>query len=87
VARSRKFACSIDPDLLQRVERLRARTGESRSALVSRALVKLTQEAAHAASVQRYVEAYRETPETEYEVQSARELARGVLRQVPWGNE
>jgi flagellar biosynthesis/type III secretory pathway ATPase len=54
---------------------------------VSRALARLTQEAAHAASVERYLEAYREIPETEQEVESAREFARGVLRQLPWKNE
>jgi metal-responsive CopG/Arc/MetJ family transcriptional regulator len=86
VSKSRKFACSIDADLLDRLERLRSRTGESRTALVSRALAKLTQEAAHA-SVERYLQAYREVPETGSEVQSARELARGVLRDLPWDSE
>jgi len=81
-----KIACSIDAQLLARVESIRARTGESRSALVSRALLALTREAALARDVARYVEAYREKPETEDEVADARKLARRALSSLPWND-
>ena len=83
--RRAKFACSVDAALLARVERLRAQTGESRSAVINRALVKLTEAESRSARIRRrYVEALREQPESPAEVESARRLARRALAQVPW---
>jgi hypothetical protein len=79
-----KFACSIDAAVLARVERLRALTGESRSAVVNRALAKLTEQEARSARVRRYIEAYREQPESDEEISAAAELARRALRRVTW---
>lgn len=79
-----KVAISIDSGLLERVEQLRAATGETRSAVVSRALEGLTDAAAHASKVRTYVEAYRSQPETEVEVEAARRHARRVLSAVAW---
>jgi metal-responsive CopG/Arc/MetJ family transcriptional regulator len=83
-ARSAKIACSIDAELLAQVEELRAKTGETRSAVISRALVKLTSSEAHQAAVSRYAEAYREKPETQGEVAFARRGARKALASLPW---
>jgi metal-responsive CopG/Arc/MetJ family transcriptional regulator len=84
MSKSAKVAFSLDERLLDRVERVRARTGESRSALIARALVAVTEEDARGADVRRYVEAYRENPETEDDVERARASARGTLRRLPW---
>ncbi len=78
------MAISVDAVLLERVERLRASTRESRSAIVGRALALLTGEAARRAEVERYVAAYREAPESVQEVEAARRLARRQLRKLPW---
>jgi hypothetical protein len=85
--RHAKFACSVDAAVLARIERLRARTGESRSALVSRALVKLADEEASADRVRRYIEAYREKPESRAQISAARRMARRVVRAMPWEDE
>jgi hypothetical protein len=82
--RRAKFACSIDAALLQRIEQLRLRTGESRSAMVSRALGKLAEDEAQAARVRRYVEVYREQPESSDEIRLAGSLSRRVLARLPW---
>lgn len=82
-----KVAVSVDAALLARVEKLRAKTGESRSAVVARALARLMDEAAHAERVQRYVAAYRELPETADVVDRATDLAARALRDVPWSDE
>jgi hypothetical protein len=82
-----KFACSIDADLLARVESARRRTGESRSAFISRALRLLTAETARAMAVARYVEAYRERPESAADVGAARQSALRALSQLPWEEE
>jgi hypothetical protein len=59
-------------------------TGESRSAVIGRALTLLTSERVHAAQVQRYQEALRAQPEDETEVESARTHARRALARLPW---
>jgi hypothetical protein len=87
MANAAKIACSIDADLLARIESVRARTGESRSALISRALIALTSESARTRAVSRYIEAYREHPETVQEVRSARRSAHRALSRVDWDDE
>jgi metal-responsive CopG/Arc/MetJ family transcriptional regulator len=82
-----KVAFSIDADLLTRVESVRKRTGESRSAFVSRALRMLTAESARALAVARYVEAYRERPESSGVVGAARRSARRALSRLAWEDE
>jgi metal-responsive CopG/Arc/MetJ family transcriptional regulator len=82
-----KIACSIDADLLARVESVRARTGESRSAFISRALTLAMAEPARLRAVSRYVEAYRQQPEKAEDVRAARSSARKALSTVPWDDE
>ncbi len=84
MANAAKIACSIDAGLLLRVETVRARTGESRSAFISRALLALTAESARAHAVKRYVEAYRDRPEGEADVLGARKSAARALSRVDW---
>ena len=84
VARKAKVAFSVDARVLSRVERIRMSTGESRSAVIGRALAMLTSERVHAAEVQRYQEALRELPETETDVRAARMRARRTLARLPW---
>ena len=79
-----KIAISLDERLLTRVERSRRKTGESRSAYVSRALLKLFRDEAREQRVSRYREAYREHPETAADVESARRLARRALSSLEW---
>ena len=79
-----KVAFSVDPRLLSRVERIRMSTGESRSAVIGRALTMLTSERIHAAQVERYQDALRELPETETDVRAARLHARRTLARLPW---
>jgi hypothetical protein len=79
-----KVACSIDAALLARVESVRKKTGESRSAFISRALRVLTAESTRAMAVARYVEAYRERPESSADVRAARRSARRALSHVAW---
>jgi metal-responsive CopG/Arc/MetJ family transcriptional regulator len=84
MANAAKIACSIDAELLQRVEAIRARTGESRSAFISRALLALTAEAARARALKRYVEAYQDHPEMTADLVAARKSARRALSSVAW---
>jgi hypothetical protein len=87
MSRVAKVACSIDEALLARVESVRKKTGESRSAFISRAIRALTAEAARGLAVARYVEAYREHPERSEDVRAARRSARRALARVAWEDE
>ena len=82
--RAEKIAVSMEADLLARAERLRGITGETRSALVSRALRRLLQSEAQATKVREYLEAYRRCPETSVDERNARNLTSRSLANLPW---
>jgi metal-responsive CopG/Arc/MetJ family transcriptional regulator len=82
--RRAKIACSIDSRLLARVERMRASTGESRSAVINRALAKLTADELSTARTRRYVQAYRDVPDEGRALTAARRLAERALAALPW---
>jgi metal-responsive CopG/Arc/MetJ family transcriptional regulator len=81
--RAEKIAISMEADLLAGAERLRATTGETRSALVSRAVRRLLQAETHAAQVREYIDAYRSCPETSVDERSAHRLASLTLESLP----
>ena len=87
MSRAAKIAVSLEAELLRRVERVREQTGESRSAVVSRALRELTREDEHARRILEYVQVYRDKPETLAEVAAARASARIALAGLPWDEE
>lgn len=78
-----KVAVTVDRQLLARVENLRRRTGESRSALFGRALRMLLLERDRSEKVKKYVDAYRKMPETSEEIADAEALAVESLRHAP----
>jgi len=82
-----KVAFSIDARILARVERIRSISGETRSAVIGRALERLTRENAHDEQVRRYLAAYREKPEDETQVGAARRQARRTLVRLPWRSQ
>jgi len=88
VARSaEKIAVSLDREILAQAERIRKSTGESRSALVGRALRQLLKSEMHSARVTEYIEAYRRAPEKTRDVRRARALARRSLAALPWDEQ
>jgi metal-responsive CopG/Arc/MetJ family transcriptional regulator len=87
VASVEKIAVSVDRQLLRSAERLREATGESRSALVSRALSLLVAEREAQDRVAEYVEAYRRRPERRAEIDQARTSARRSLEALEWDDE
>ena len=84
---SEKVAVSLERDLFQRAERLRRASGESRSALVGRALRQLLREESLARDIEQYVQAYERTPETDQDERRARALARRSLSALPWDDK
>lgn len=84
---SEKVAISLERELFLRAERLRRASGESRSALVGRALRQLLRDEDVASDVKLYIEAYRRVPETSRDERRARQLARRSLAALPWDEE
>jgi metal-responsive CopG/Arc/MetJ family transcriptional regulator len=84
MARTEKIAVTVDREVLGAAERLRQGTGESRSALVNRALLQLVMDERQRQRVERYVQAYREQPETENDAEVAAQLAAETLSKLPW---
>ena len=82
-----KIAISVDRELLRRLEALREATGESRSAVVSRALARLVAEQELQDRIAEYVEAYRRVPESRAEINRARAAARRSLDALAWDVE
>ena len=79
-----KIAITVAPDLLAQVERLRLKSGESRSAVFERALVSYLGAADRSAKAQRHAEGYRRVPETPADERNALIAARDVFLANPW---
>ena len=79
-----KIAITVPPELLEEIESLRRRTRESRSAVFARAARALLQTEERRQNIQRYIQAYREQPETQSEILAAEKLARASLGAVEW---
>ena len=79
-----KIAISVERELLARAERLRSSTGESRSALLGRALRLLLRTEGHARQVEQYVDAYQRMPESAGDERHARAQARRSLAALDW---
>ena len=75
------------PTLFDAIERVRHATGETRSAILGRAVRPLVEADRHRAEVAQYVEAYRRMPETGAEVRAARAIARRVVAELPWDDD
>ncbi|MEZ4269941.1 MAG: ribbon-helix-helix protein, CopG family [Myxococcota bacterium] len=84
MAKVAKVAVSVDADVLAATEKLRKTTGESRSAVVTRALRALVADRERRGQIEEYLEAYTRTPETTEEIEAAEALARASLQEVPW---
>lgn len=79
-----KVAVTIERSVLAEVEALRERTGESRSAVVARALRSLLREEERRSQVREYVEAYRRIPETPAEAERITRVAAETLSGLEW---
>lgn len=79
-----KVAISLSREVLHQIEELRKETGESRSALIQRAMKKLLKERERSVRVRSYVEGYRRQPETKEEIAAAEFSASELLAREPW---
>jgi len=87
MVRSSRIVVKLDRTVLACVDKVRAYTGESRGAVIRRALRMLTESHRKRAAVDRYVESYRSMPETTRATLTARKHARRGLANLPWVND
>ncbi len=84
MANTTKCAVSLPRNLFARMESVRRRTRENRSAFVRRAVETLFEKADEAEKVRAYVEGYRRHPETKREIQAADSAGAAFLATEPW---
>jgi metal-responsive CopG/Arc/MetJ family transcriptional regulator len=84
MTRKRKVAVTVSPEALAAAERLRKRTGESRSAVFERALQRLVEDERRAEQSRRYVAGYRAVPERAAEINAALAIGLVALATEPW---
>ena len=79
-----KIAISLPSQMVKRMEKERKRTGETRSALVRRAIALLFAEKEREQRNRAYMAGYRAMPETEQEIRAAEAAAADPLTWDPW---
>jgi metal-responsive CopG/Arc/MetJ family transcriptional regulator len=79
-----KVAISLPNEVLEEVESLRERRKESRSEFFRRAIDELLRKEREREAVARYIQAYKEMPETEEEIEAADRASNILLAQEPW---
>ena len=79
-----KIAISLTEDMLSAVEQERKESGESRSELFRRAVEILLRRRREREMRERYIQAYKQTPETEQEIEAARRAASAILSGESW---
>jgi len=81
---TRKVAISMPTPLYQAVERVRRRTGKTRSAVLQDALRHWLEHQAEAALVREYEAGYRRRPEGRREIKAARAAAVRLFSTQEW---
>lgn len=78
---------SLDEELLEEIELVRRRTGESRSALIRRALGMLLETERRRKRISEYVEGYRRRPEPDEAVAAAFDQTRAAWSMLEDGDD
>ena len=79
-----KIAISLPAEVLEAAEQERKVRGESRSQFFFKAVKTFIHRVWEQEAVERYVQGYREKPETDEEVAAIHQASSAVLGQEPW---
>ena len=79
-----RFTISVPTRLLEALDQKLTRDGESRSAVIRRLVEEALQDAEEQGNIARYINSYREQPQTEDEFGWSDEVAREHLAETPW---
>ncbi len=81
---SRKIAISLPAGLVAELERIRKKTGETRSAVIRRSIESALKRDAMDSQVRRYISGYLKYPETDEEKNIVKAAALQTLDEEPW---
>jgi metal-responsive CopG/Arc/MetJ family transcriptional regulator len=84
MSKTTKIAISLPEDILNAVEKERKDSGESRSEIFRRAVEMLLRQRREQDMNERYIQAYKQAPETKEEIEAARHAANAILAEEPW---
>lgn len=79
-----RVTISVPTDLLQQLDHKLAKPGETRSAVVRRVLEEALRRAEEQREIERYIQGYREQPQTEEEFGWSDHATQQGLAQAPW---
>lgn len=79
-----KIAISLPSELLEAAEQARHIRGETRSEFFRQAIALLLRHEQEQDAIQRYLQGYREQPETDDEITAIHHASNLVLGQEPW---
>jgi Arc/MetJ-type ribon-helix-helix transcriptional regulator len=79
-----KIAISLPPELLEAADQKRQDRGETRSEFFRHAVEALLRQEQEQEAVQRYLQGYRDQPETDEEVEAIHRASGAVFEQAPW---
>ncbi len=82
-----KIAISLPDETLNAIERKRKASGESRSAFVRRAIEQHLKAESEAEQEARYIQGYRDFPESLEDVEGLIELGLAAVADLPWEPE
>ena len=82
--KSTKVAISLPEHILKAVEKERKARGESRSEFFQRAAERLLKHEQESKAIEKYIQGYRDMPESPDEVEAAHRAGTAVLAQEPW---
>ena len=84
MADSKKMAISMPGDLARKVEKVRKKTGETRSAFIRRVIEQAFADEEEKELIKRYQEGYLKYPETKEEIEETVAISREILAGEPW---
>ena len=79
-----KVTISLSREMLAAADRERLARGETRSEFFRAAVQTFLREIQEQADIERYVQGYREFPETDVEIQAVHAAGQAALAQEPW---
>ena len=79
-----KVTISLSKEMLAAADRERLARGETRSEFFRAAVQALLRELQEQADIERYVQGYREFPETDVEIEAVHAAGQAALAQEPW---
>ncbi|MDD2252553.1 MAG: ribbon-helix-helix protein, CopG family [Dehalococcoidales bacterium] len=84
MGKSAKVAISLPGRILEAIEKERKASGESRSEFFRRAVERLLKEEQEAREIEKYVQGYKNIPETDEEVKAIHRIGVTVLAEESW---